>query len=563
MKKLLPFINPSVQLIKKHVVLVAALIVYSLFHLVWILQDTSPALWDIAGHSYRSAWYWKLFTENFFLGPVAVLQFDTIYPPLQYIATIPWYMLFGANAIVPQLSLLFWLWVFIISIYSISLKIFAEKKAALLTLCAISLAPLFIHMSRVYFLDFPLTASVTAFVGALLYSEYGKNKRWTILAGITAASTLLIKWVGLIFLIGPLSFIIWKIITAQKKQSAIEKKRVKINIALSFVTTIVLLAPWYILHSSTVLSSAQDTRNNIFSVPYENLFSLENAWYYMDRLLLSAGWLLIILCIFAFIILWKRKNEYRWLLLLWFAIPYIIMTFFLHSKESRYFLPVYPMLFIVIGVYGTMLQKKIIALCVPPILLVGLCIQGEMLSSAQLLPESLTPVGKTTTNYLYRTVKAKNPRYGFTYPTQYYSTIETLSNDILEDRRMRGISPDNINVTIIPNSIFLTAQQIQFQSVLAGLDTPAAPIDYTNSTTIRDGDWEVGLQQSDYIISKTGFQGPAIWGPNLSDIAAIEEDYYQTGTQSIFDSFELIQEYTVTEISGKQQTVRLYYNPQQ
>ena len=346
MKKLIVFANATLQLLQQHVTLVAVICAYSLLHLIWVLQDKSPALWDIAGHSYRSAWYWKLFTENILVGPLAVLQFETIYPPLQYIVTIPWYMIFGANSVVPQLSLLFWIWLFLISLYAVSLKVFDSKKAAVVSLVAVSMAPLFLHMSRVYFLDFPLTASVTAFVAALLYSDNGKQRSWTIAAGIAAAATLLIKWVAIIFLLGPLLFVLWNIVRESKLLSTKKRKEAATNILLSFFATVILLAPWYILHSSTVLASAEKTRNNIFSVPYENLFSLENAWYYMDRLLLSAGWPIILFSLFAIIILWKQKNEYRWLLFFWFIVPYIIMTFFLHSKESRYFLPVYPMLFI-------------------------------------------------------------------------------------------------------------------------------------------------------------------------------------------------------------------------
>lgn len=563
MKKLIVFANATLQLLQQHVTLVAVICAYSLLHLIWVLQDKSPALWDIAGHSYRSAWYWKLFTENILVGPLAVLQFETIYPPLQYIVTIPWYMIFGSNASIPQLSLLFWIWLFLISLYAVSLKVFDSKKAAVVSLVAVSMAPLFLHMSRVYFLDFPLTASVTAFVAALLYSDNGKQRSWTIAAGIAAAATLLIKWVAIIFLLGPLLFVLWNIVRESKLLSTKKRKEAATNILLSFFATVILLAPWYILHSSTVLASAEKTRNNIFSVPYENLFSLENAWYYMDRLLLSAGWPIILFSLFAIIILWKQKNEYRWLLFFWFIVPYIIMTFFLHSKESRYFLPVYPMLFIAMGVYGTMLRKKIMALCVAPILLVGLFVQGEMLSSTQLLPESLTRFGKTTMNYLYRTVKAKNPRYGFTYPSNFYPEVQRIPYDIMAHLIDRPTLETDIHITVIPNGIFLTAQQIQFSSVLAGLHTPSSPVDYSTSTAIRDGDWDKYLQQSNYLITKTGYQGPAIWGPNLSDIAAIEEGYYDTGTDSIFSQFELLHKYTVTELNGKEQIIRLYYNPQQ
>lgn len=551
---------------KQHWLLLVILAITSGFHLHWVFTDTSPQLWDIAGHSYRSATYADLIANGKLF---SVLRFETIYPPLQYLVTVPFYWVFGWHAWVPQLSLIVWIWLLGISLYAISWKLFQRRDIAALSVIAIGFMPLLQHMSHVYFLDFSLTATVTAFVACVLYSRGGTRRGWVLLAAIMAAATLLIKWVALLFLLAPVAIALWDWLQLRQNTDS-EYKPAARNSIYGIICAAMLLTPWYVLNTRTVLESAVATRNNIFSVPYENLFSVGNVLYYIERTIFAVGWHTVVFAAVGLIALWytSRKHlQYRSLLfiVLWILLPYLVMTFLLHSKESRYILPIYPAIALLAAYTVTLFTKRIGRVIVIALMLcAAIFVQLELATTRELVPSQLHSIAEAKMNYLYRSVTPQDPRYGVQHPTQFNSLIHKIPLDIITHLEKHPLPVgQTVNIAVVPNSMYLTAQQIQFLAVISGLDRTKNNwlVDYSISSSIRDGDnYFQKLSNADFIITKTGDQGPAIWGPQLQSISTMEQEQIKNG-EGFFSELVILSEYALDGLERESSSIRLYANP--
>lgn len=551
-----------VRALQQHWLLFVVMVVIVVAHIAWVILDTSPALWDIAGHSYRSAYFADLLSNGALR---TILVFDTIYPPAQYLITAFFFVLFGYQIDIPQLSLVVWIIPYLLSVYRIGLWLFdgdavaprLQRIYAALAAWVSAAVPLVAHFSRIYDLDFAQLAGVTIAVAVLIQSRFFLQRRWTTVFAVVVSVTVLVKWTTILFLIAPIGYAIWYALQSTER-SQLRDRVLSAFIALGI--GVVLIAPWYIIHARDILISAGRTRNNIFSVPYENLQSIDNALYYirqqargMTPLLLAAS-LGGAIAVFAQP---RRASRHRWMLmLLWIVVPYILMTFFLHSKESRYFLSAYPA-FVLFSIGAIAYARRLYARWILGVLIIGWSVIAWVDTSwgMRVLPANVYDALDMQNVYGYQDIAPKDPKYGFTHPTQYHEQLGEVPIVILEDLEQHPefIEDGVLDIAVVPNSIYLTAQQMQYASVLNGLDRVAQSyrVDYSLSTRIRDGEWREPLSAADYVIAKIGDQGPPIWGPNLKEIAA---------TEDAFAGFEIVREWEVVGIEKEPRTVTLYRN---
>lgn len=511
---------------KRLLVIIICLIIAS--NILWIVLDQSPPMWDIAGHSSRAALYAHLLSS----GKISeILQYDTIYPPLPYLITAVFFLLFGWHVDVPQYSLLFWLILFAGSLYSLAKTLAQNKIMALLSVILALLFPLLAHFSRIYLLDFPLTAMITACLAALLKTKYFTDRKWTIIFSILVGLSLLTKWTAIIFLIGPIIFYLMKA----------PWKKILLNLSLALLIILIIAGPWYFIHGGKVLSSSEDTRNNIFSVPYENLLSLSNAFYYFNKTVDAVSWPVSLFILAGVVYAIYKKNIF---LLLWIAVPYLILTFALYSKESRYFLPAFPALAIItVNFFWQIKYKKIIL----PILF-GISIIFWLQISWHLLviPKSSYKFLHLNNAFGFKKITTQWLGYGFIYPTAYKSDLDNVVKIIKNDMKENKI----YHVVVVPNSMFLTVQQLQYYAQLNNLNN----IDYSLSPQLQISDWKSTILQADYLITKTGEQGPNVWNNNLGEIA---EEESQPNSE-IFARFTLISSWNFPGLEKKSQQMRLY-----
>jgi hypothetical protein len=486
--------------------------------------DQSPPLWDMAGHSQRAALYAQFLSQGKIID---IFNYDTIYPPLPYLITAILFLIFSWQADVPQYSLLIWTVLFAGALYSLSKSLYQDKIIALLSVIFALLFPLLAHFTRIYDLDFPLVAVITACLAALLKTKNFTDRKWSIMFGLLVGLALLTKWTAIIFLIAPIIYLL-------------PKARWK-NIMLIALIIIIIAGPWYLIHGQKILSSSEDTRNNIFSVPYENLFSFGNIFYYVNKTADGIGWPISLFVLAGVIYAVYKKNIF---LLLWIFIPYLIMTFIFYSKESRYFLSVFPALAILTISFLYQIKYKKITL--PILFAISIIFWLQISWHLVSMPKSVLKTLHLNNSFGFKKLTTQWLGYGFTYPTQYKTPLNEVAQKIKSDM------PQNktINLIVVPNSVFLTVQQMQYYARLNGLND----VNYSLSPQLQITDWRSTIMEADYLITKTGDQGPNVWSNNLGEIA--EEESKENS--EIFNKFTLLQTWPLQGIEKKQQEMRLY-----
>ncbi|MBI3120504.1 MAG: glycosyltransferase family 39 protein [Candidatus Kerfeldbacteria bacterium] len=529
-------------------VLLAVIMAIAVSDIVWIRLDQSPPLWDIAGHSQRSVLYAQHLAQGNLL---TVLRFDTIYPPFSYVVTSIGFLIAGWNADVPQYSLLLWVVLLGVAIYTLARSLYSHAVLAIVAVVVTFSYPLVAHFSRIYDLDFQQTAIVVAAIAALLKTQHFHNKTWSITFAILTGFALLTKWTSGIFLIAPILFVL---IETMRRQ--LFDRRTILQLVLCLLVIFVIAGPWYLLHASAVLKSANLTRNNVFSVPYEHLFSVDNALYYFSQLVRHAHPMLIVFSGIGLIIAFIRRSRADFFVLASTIIPYLILTFALFSKESRYFLPVYPFIAILACLPISILKNWKRWTFVTVLVLIHLIIWMDTSWGTRLLPQKIYATRVFQSAYGYQHIRGDNPKYGFTTPTRYHTNLRDVVSAIQQDVALRNFSNMTIHIAVVPNSIFLTAQQIQFHARLLGLDTVngSVTIDYSLSSKVRTADWREALSRADYVITKTGDQGPKIWGSFLPDVVNAENH----PDESVFSPFTLLSTWELSGIESQPSEMRLY-----
>lgn len=530
-----------------HIILALVVLFFICGNIVWIILDSSPPLWDIAGHSARSIlvsqllYGWDL---------ISILRLDTIYPPFAYIVSGILFLLFGSHPDIPQYSLLLWAVVLFLSTYSIAVQLYQKKSIGIFSCIFLMGYPLVVHFSRIFDLDFPQTAILTATFAALLKSKNFTHYKWTLGTACLIALSLLTKWTSVIFLAGPILMILISALRIKEHRSIVLK-----NIFHGFLLLLGIAGPWYAVNSFAVLKSSIATRNNGFSVPFENLMSIKNALYYIGKTTTGMSWPLALFSGAGFLRLLYKRSRSDLFLIVWCSVPYVIMTFLLYSKENRYFLPVFPALAIASAACVAYLPKIFRIVTWSVIIILAIFFWLETSWHVRLLPHAWYLNSRLALTYGYYKPTPQGPGYGFAYPTQYQTNIpdivSALAKDIFEKNK-KGV----IQIAVVPNSIFLTAQEIQYYARLNGVDSPRQPfqLEYALSSRIRGPEWRTDILNADYLITKTGDQGPLIWGPALPDISKEELNK----NSDIFKQFELINSFPLNSIEHTPQEARLY-----
>lgn len=238
-------------------------------------------------------------------------------------------------------------------------------------------------------------------------------------------------------------------------------------------------------------------------------------------------------------------KKYRNLLFItWFFIPYLIMTFFLYSKESRYFLPAYPAVAIISALFLISLKyKKLKTVLMLFFVIFGLYYFTETSWNLRYLSKItfLKPIFFSGYGYVIPT--EESPRYGYTFPVKFDAKINEVIENIQKNQKDGKIVP---KVAIVPNSLFFNSQQFNYYTALK-----KARINYSPSSKIRNSSYEQNLKESDFIVTKTGLQGPENFALFADKIVEMEN---QPDNEIFHQAFQLIK----TIERGDNTTIKIY-----
>lgn len=198
---------------RDYILLTILFLFHSINNYIWLKIDTLPIRSDEAFHYLYSLRCFDILshpTSHFVLD---ILILNSKKPPFSHLPSALFYFIFGSQ---PDTAVLIHntipLFILIFSIYGIGRKLY-NKNVGLLAALIITFFPIVFGQSRVFMVDLFSTAMVTLSIYLLILTNNFKNIKYSLLFGFVAGLGLLSKSFFIIFVIGPLFYVLFKSIS--------------------------------------------------------------------------------------------------------------------------------------------------------------------------------------------------------------------------------------------------------------------------------------------------------------------------------------------------------------
>jgi len=178
----------------------------SLFHGAnnWLYLSKSVAIlgWDQPDHLVRTLVYNDTLQQVNIRSLFEVMTWSWNRPPLPWLPAPPLYRLFGISVDVALMGNVLYLFILLFSVYGIGRKMYG-RGVGLLTTFAVSTYPILFNLSRTAYPDFALTAMVALSISLLVRVDGFRDRRYSLLWGLSLGLGILTKWPFLAFVGGP------------------------------------------------------------------------------------------------------------------------------------------------------------------------------------------------------------------------------------------------------------------------------------------------------------------------------------------------------------------------
>ncbi|MCP4648973.1 MAG: hypothetical protein GY853_02670 [PVC group bacterium] len=274
----------------------------------------------------------------FFTQPVA---HSTVYWPNGLnLSVLPWYFLFGLSLIVAKMSLLLYLCILLFSVYCIG-RLYFSHQAGMFSAYTLFMYPIIFESSRQFQLDFPLTAMIAITVLLVLKTEYFSSIKYSVLSGLVLGWAMLIKGQAVLFILGPLFFILDKI----RHDSKVLSWKTMRNMVVFLSCAVILAGLWWVTNFAEMIASLKDHMWGVNKAIEEfypdgisKKFSFFELTYYIRALFSSIGWIGITAFAIAVGVFKKKLLEQKYILSV-FLIPFILFAVLFTIKSARFLMP--------------------------------------------------------------------------------------------------------------------------------------------------------------------------------------------------------------------------------
>ncbi len=241
---------------------------------LWLLQSGSLALWesrnrqllafDEVGHFLASVVAWKILNSpstlldpsKFFqmlpngLGAWVLFNF-TIFPPLVYFVTAILYLFTPPSLPVAALTNTIFLLILLVSVYGIGEELLGHT-AGMLAAFLVSGYPLLVGLTRLYLLDFPLTAMVALTLFLLIKTREFRNRKMVIVFSFSLILGMLTRHTFPLYVLGPLVYVV-----ARNFRNRISRNNIMLCIAIASTSILYYLVKpggltaysWYVTYT--------------------------------------------------------------------------------------------------------------------------------------------------------------------------------------------------------------------------------------------------------------------------------------------------------------------------
>ncbi|MEK6590004.1 MAG: glycosyltransferase family 39 protein [Nitrospinota bacterium] len=469
-------------------------------NIIWLRIDTLPPAWDQAGHLLSSYKYFhaieKLDSHLFH----DLLNISNFYPPLFYISSYPFYKVFGMSSDLGCLTNSIFLIILIFSTYGIANNLYGGFTGILSAFMVSTYHVVFTH-SREYLLEISLVSIAALSVYLLLKSDDFKIRRYSIAFGVASGIGMLTRWNFAFFLFPVVMYKLYRILTPpfyNRGSGGISGLNLQIkNILIALSLSIIIFSPWYITNIGRILLRASFSLHDVAIMEGDpHGVNLENFLFYIRSLneqILSPQWLLFIIGFAIYIYRYisskfkipnsQLQTHNSELLFWWFAGSYMIITTITNKDTLRFSMPYLPAvaifsIFWIKDVHHTLFKKGLIIF----LIIISTVQFFSSTYGLKIFPWERVTIGSM--NIIFSNVNR---------PIKEDWKIEEIEKVILAEGSFFNIKN---RVRIIPDHPRFTRVTFEYYKYIHGYDT----IEFSQHSNFPSF--------TDYIITKTGYQGP-------------------------------------------------------
>jgi len=214
--------------------------------LLWLFHAVNNGLWrsinvtilgsDRAAHLLQSLAYYQALKPLSLDSFLRIITYYTFYPPLFHLTIAFFCDLFGVSADVAAMANVVYMAILLWAIYGIGKRMFSAK-VGLLTAFLVSMLPIVFCLSRYTYVEYALLSMVALSIYLLIRTDDFQNKTYSVLFGLSFGLGMLTKWVFIVFLAGPLGYVLIKAFLWQRLRWKLG--RAKVNWRLLFISAVI------------------------------------------------------------------------------------------------------------------------------------------------------------------------------------------------------------------------------------------------------------------------------------------------------------------------------------
>jgi 4-amino-4-deoxy-L-arabinose transferase-like glycosyltransferase len=502
---------------------------------IWLKIDTRPPFWDIAGHVIAVQQLVRLpFISDW---PAALRGLLTLnpYPPFVYLTAAPFAMLLwpSADVITGVITLFFGL--LLLSTFQIG-AFLGGKGTGLLAAFLVSMYPIVFGLSRHYLIDIPLTALTVAAIWFLLGTQRFERRFPALALGVALGLGMLTKWTFSVFLVAPLG-----VVFIQMVRQRASKVR-WINLILALGIGAIITAPWYLYNFKSQLEFYGLAGGLYPLLEGDPLVGTVTSWlYYLQQFVEQQALLIFALAFVVGAVLlvvthYPRLADFS-VVLAWLIVPYLVLANFF-NKDPRYTMPLLPAVAVItaLGLWR----------CRPRQLKIGLTIFLGVYAVIQYLGMSfgfaqIAPVGKWPDRVALRVGLLTLPIFAegvhIAGPAQ---AEDWRVPDILQAIEQSSANRQRpLKIVVVPNRSYFEPNVFMYFAQLERI-----PVEVYGVTGILSVNApQQLLSDSDYVVVKSGNQGPAWTVQEADQLTSLMDD----PSSDLGRQFDLLGEYALPD----------------
>jgi hypothetical protein len=343
--------------------LFVASVLLTVVNYFWIKNNISrvPPPWDTAFYIYMGLNDYDALVHG------GIIQFIRTFigqapnlAPLFPAAAIPFFAIFGIDINTAYMCNFIYLFILFIAVFYIADDL-SGRKAGFISVFLVATFPAVIAFSRDFLFEFPLAALTALSYLFLIKSDGFQKRKEALLFGICAGLSVLTKTMGVVFFVMPFLYGILIFIKAKKAQ------KVRKNVLFACLSAFLVASIFYLPNVKEIFGYlfyfgvGKGSEN--YNLGISDMWSLRYWTVYLHLIAergISYGYaILFAISFLVFLLSRGKKLSVSYLLVwLWFLCGYLLLSVPQNKGGERYALPILSALAVLIGVHISKISMK-------------------------------------------------------------------------------------------------------------------------------------------------------------------------------------------------------------